>query len=82
LEEYDICAITIPKILKSWVNNLPVMVNAMMKKRDGTCYKVCSKHHGHLTGTYSRSELAYWKKYTIEIVKIDQSNDRFEKKLS
>jgi hypothetical protein len=58
MEEEDICAISKPQIMKSLVKNLPVMITAAVLKRDDIGYKVCSKH-GHLTGTFSRSEVAY-----------------------
>jgi len=81
LEEEDICTISIPKTIKSSVKNLPVMVTAAVPKRDGIRYKVCSKH-GHLTGTFSRSEVAYRKNYSKEILKIDPSIEDFKSKLS
>jgi len=81
LEKDDICTISIPKTIKSTVKNLPVMVTDLVYKRDGVRYKVCSKH-GHLTGTYSRLEVAYRKNYTKEIVKIDPSMEDFKNKLS
>ncbi len=64
LEKDDICTISILKTIKSAVKNLPVMVTGLVYKRDGVRYKVCCKH-GHLTGTYSRSEVAYRKNYII-----------------
>jgi hypothetical protein len=58
LESEDICTISIPKTIKSAVKNLPIMVTDVVHKREGVRYKVCSRH-GHLAGTFSRSELAY-----------------------
>ena len=81
MEEEDICAISKPKIMKSLVKNLPVMITAAVPKRDVIRYKVCSKH-GHLTGTFSRSEVAYRKNYSKEILKIDSSMQEFKSKLS
>ncbi len=63
------------------MKNLPVMVTDVVHKREGVCYTVCSRH-GHLAGTFSRSELAYRKKYTKEILKIDFSMQEFKKELS
>jgi hypothetical protein len=57
LELDDICTISIPKTIKSAVKNLPVMTTELVHKREGVCYKVCSKH-GHITGTFSRFEVA------------------------
>jgi hypothetical protein len=81
LEEQDICTILIPKPIKSSLKNLPVMVTAAVPKRDGIRYKVCSKH-GHLTGTFSRSEVAYRKNYTKEILRIDPTIEDFQTGLS
>ncbi len=81
LEEEDICTNEIPKRIKLSVKNLPVMITAAAPKRDGIRSKVCSKH-GHLTGTFSRSEVAYRKKYSKEILRIDPSIDDFKSKLS
>jgi hypothetical protein len=81
LESEDICTISIPKTIKSTVRNLPVLVTDVVHKREGICYKVCNRH-GNLTGTFSRSELAYRKKYTKEILQIDSSVEEFKKKLT
>jgi hypothetical protein len=81
LELDDICTISIPKTIKSAVKNLPVMITESVYKRDGVRYKVCSKH-GHLTGTFSRFEVAYRRKYNKDIVKIDPSSEGFKEKLS
>ncbi len=63
------------------MKNLPVMVTGMMQKRDDVHDKAYSEH-GHLRGTYSRSDLAYQENYTKEIVKSDQLSNGFKKKLS
>ncbi len=81
LESEDICTISIPKTIKSAVKNLPVMVTDVVHKRESVRYKVCSRH-GHLAGTFSRSELANRKKYTKDILKIDSSMEEFNKKLT
>ncbi len=56
LEAEDICTISIPQTVKSLLKNLPVTITDMVHKRDGVCYKPCNRH-GHLAGTFSRSEL-------------------------
>ena len=81
LEAEDICTISIPKTIKSAVKNLPVMVTEVAYKRQGVRYKVCSRH-GHLAGTFSRSEVAHRKNYTKDILKIDSSVEDFKKKLT
>jgi len=81
LESEDICTISIPKTIKSTVRNLPVLVTDVVHKREGIRYKVCSRH-GNLTGTFSRSELAYRKNYTKEILQIDSSVEEIKKKLT
>jgi hypothetical protein len=81
LESEDVCNIFILKNIKSAVKNLPAMVTDVVHKREGVCCKVCSRH-GHLAGTFSRSELAYKKNYTKEILKFDSSMEEFKKKLS
>jgi hypothetical protein len=77
----DICTINIPKTIKSAIKNLPVMVTELVYKRDGVRYKVCTKH-GHVTGTFSRSEIAYRKHYNKDNVKIDPTVESFKNKLS
>jgi hypothetical protein len=81
LESENICIISIPKSKKSAVKNLPVMVTDVVHKRKGVRYKVCSRH-GHLAGTFSRSELAYRNYYTKEILKIDSSMADYKQKLT
>ncbi len=81
LEMDDICTISILKTIKSAIKNLPVMFTELVYKRDGVRYKVYSKH-GHLSGTLSRSEVAYRKNYNKEIVKIDPTSEDLENKLS
>ncbi len=68
------------KLLNHHLKNLLVMVTDMVQKRDGIHYKVYSKNR-HLSGTYSRSDLEYQENYTKEIVKSDQLNNGFTKKL-
>jgi hypothetical protein len=77
----DIGTINIPKTIKSSVKNLPVMVTEQVHKRDGVRYNVCTKH-GHVTGTFSRSEIAYRKHYNKDIVKIDPTVKSFKNKLT
>ncbi len=72
---------SIPKTIKSSLKNLPVMVAAAVMKRDGTCYKMCSKH-GRLSGTFSRAEVAYRKNYSKEILRIDPTIEDFQTELS
>jgi hypothetical protein len=81
LKKDDICTISISTTIKSAVKNLPVMITDLVYKRDGVCYKMSSKH-GHLTGTFSRSEVAYRKNYSKEIIKNDPSSEDFKNKLS
>jgi hypothetical protein len=81
LESEDICTTSNPKTIKSAVKSIEVMVTGVVHKREGVCYKVCSRH-GHLAGTFSTSELAYRKNYATEILKIDSSMQEFKGKLS
>jgi hypothetical protein len=81
LELGDICTINVPRTIKSSVKNLPVMVTELVHKRDGVRYKVCTKH-GHVAGTFSRSEVAYRRHYNKDIVKIDPTIENFKKKLT
>jgi hypothetical protein len=81
LELDHICTISILKTIKSAVKNLPVMTTELVYKMEGVRYKVCSKHR-HITGTYSRFEVAYRRNCNKDIVKIDLSSGGFKEKLS